>query len=220
MRRLQRFYVARPRMIYAALTGVVAGFAIPLPAPSDWLLHTLVGWNIAMYFYLALIWTMMLRADENDVRAVAERQDESAYAVLTAVSIAALMSLAAIIIELANVKGGSGPHPFHITITAATVVGSWFLIPTIFALHYAHFYYLIDKGHDTPLLFPQKGLKPDYWDFMYFSFTIAAASQTADIVPNSRWMRKVMLAQQVLSFFFNASILGLSINISASLVSG
>ena len=55
---------------------------------------------------------------------------------------------------------------------------------------------------------------------MYFSFTIAAASQTADIVPNARWMRKMMLAQAVLSFFFNASILGLSINISASLVSG
>jgi uncharacterized membrane protein len=219
MRRLQRFYVARPRMIYAAATGVVAGFLIPLPVKGDWLLHTLVGWNVAMFLYLGLIWTMMLRADDGDVRAIAERQDESAYAVLTSVSLAAVMSLAAIVIELASAKGATGPSPFHVTVAGLTVVGSWFLIPTIFALHYAHFFYLIDAQHPPPLLFPQKNLKPDYWDFLYFSFTIAAASQTADITPNSRWMRKVMLAQQVLSFFFNASILGLSINISASLVS-
>ncbi len=220
IRSLQRFYVARPRMVYALGLGIVAGLAIPLPDEADWVLHTIVGWNVAVYVYLAAIWWMMIRADDSDVRQVAERQDESAYVVLTAVSLAALMSLAAIVLELANVHGGTAHHPLHMALTGATVLGSWFLIPTIFGLHYAHFYYLIDKGHDAPLLFPEKGLKPDYWDFMYFSFTIAVASQTADIAPTSRWMRKAMLAQAVLSFFFNASILGLSINISASLVSG
>ncbi len=220
MRVLKRFYVARPRLIYALAIGVVVAFIVPLPDGSDWLLHALVGWNVAVYLYLALIWTMMIRADDEDVRAIAERQDESAYVVLTVVSFAAIISLAAIVLELANVKAASSEHGFHIALSAATVLGSWFLIPTIFGLHYAHFYYLIDKGHRAPLLFPEENLKPDYWDFMYFSFTIAVASQTADIVPVSRWMRKVMLAQAVLSFFFNASILALSINISASLVSG
>jgi uncharacterized membrane protein len=217
---LKRFYVARPRMIYAVLLGVAAGFLVPVPESSDVLLRILVGWNIAVYFYLALIWTMMVRADDSDVRAVAERQDENAYVVLTVVSLAAVLSLAAIVLELANLKADAGNHSLHVALTAATVIGSWFLIPTIFGLHYAHFFYLGNAGHPPPLLFPEKNLKPDYWDFMYFSFTIAAASQTADIVPNSRWMRKVMLAQAVLSFFFNASILALSINISASLVSG
>lgn len=219
-RSFKRFYVARPRMVYAFAIGVVAAFVVPLPADSDLLLHALIGWNVAVYAYLAAIWWMMVRADDSDVRSIAERQDESAYAVLAAVSLAAVMSLAAIVIELANVHGASGHHPLHTAITGATVLGSWFLIPTIFGLHYAHFYYLIDKEHDAPLSFPEKTLKPDYWDFMYFSFTIAVASQTADIAPTSRWMRKAVLAQAVLSFFFNASILALSINISASLVSG
>jgi uncharacterized membrane protein len=217
---LRRFYFARPRLVYAFLLGVVAAVVIPLPDQDDVLQHALVGWNITVYIYLALIWTMMMRADDTDVRAIAERQDESAYVVLTAVSLSAVMSLAAIVLELATSKSGSSHQVFHLTLTGLTVIGSWFLIPTIFGLHYAHFYYLIDKGHPTPLQFPEKGLKPDYWDFMYFSFTIAVASQTADIVPMSRWMRKAMLAQAVLSFFFNASILALSINISASLVSG
>ena len=214
---IQRFYVARPRLIYAFGLGVIAALAIPLP-DADWLLHALVGWNVATYAYLALIWTLMARADDGDVRAVADRQDESAFAVLTAVSLAAIMSLAAIVLELATSKGGALHHPFHVALTGATVLGSWFLIPTIFGLHYAHSYYQVDEGHAPPLLFPEKGLKPDYWDFMYFSFTIAVASQTAEIAPGNRSMRKAVLAQAVLSFFFNASILALSINIGASLV--
>ncbi len=218
---LQRFYVARPRLVYALALGIVAALAIPLQ-DGDWLQHALVGWNVATYAYLALVWTMMVRADHDDVREVAERQDESTYVVLTTVSLAALMSLAAIVLELATATphASATHHPFHIVLTAATVIGSWFLIPTIFALHYAHFYYQMTKDNTPPLIFPEKGLKPDYWDFLYFSFTIAVASQTAEIAPGSRSMRKAVLAQAVMSFFFNASILALSINISASLVSG
>jgi uncharacterized membrane protein len=44
------------------------------------------------------------------------------------------------------------------------------------------------------------------------------AVQTSDITVLSRSMRKAVLAQSVLSFFFNAAILGLSINIAASAV--
>ena len=218
---LHRFYVARPRLVYALLLGIVAAVVIPL-RDADWLLHTLVGWNVATYVYLALVWTMMVRADNEDVQAVATRQDEKTYVVLTTVSLAALMSLAAIVVELATASphANATHHPFHIALTAATVIGSWFLIPTVFGIHYAHFYYQTTRDDRAPLIFPEKGLKPDYWDFMYFSFTIAVASQTAEIAPGSRSMRKAVLAQAVLSFFFNASILALSINISASLVSG
>lgn len=218
---LHRFYAARPRLVYALVLGIVAALVIPL-GEADWLLHTLVGWNVATYSYLALVWTMMARADDEDVQSFAERQDEKTYVVLTTVSLAALMSLAAIVVELATASphANAAHHPFHIALTAATVVGSWFLIPTIFGIHYAHSYYQGTMNHSPPLIFPEKGLKPDYWDFMYFSFTIAVASQTAEIAPGSRSMRKAVLAQAILSFFFNASILALSINISASLVSG
>lgn len=216
---LHRFYLARPRLVYAFALGLVAALVVPLRG-GDWLQRTLVGWNVATYTYLALIWIVMQRADDDDVRAFAERQDENTYVVLTTVSLAALMSLAAIVLELATAKGDAMHHPFHVVLTAATVLGCWFLIPTIFGLHYAHFYYRIDQGQAPPLIFPEKDLKPNYWDFIYFSFTIAVASQTAEIAPAARSMRKAVLAQAVLSFFFNASILALSINIGASVVSG
>ncbi len=163
---------------------------------------------------------MIAGADHEDLRAYAQRQDERGYVLLFAACLAAVMSVAAIVLELATAKAGSPHHTLHLVVTATTVLGSWFLIPTFFGLHYAHMYYLGDEAQPPPLAFPEKGLQPDYWDFMYFSFTIAAASQTAEIAPHSRSMRKTMLAQAVMSFFFNASILALSINISASLVSG
>ena len=34
--------------------------------------------------------------------------------------------------------------------------------------------------------FPDKETNPDYWDFLYFSFTIAVAAQTSDIAVLSR----------------------------------
>ena len=86
-----------------------------------------------------------------------------------------------------------------------------------FTMHYAHLFYANPRTEEPWLLFPDKMLTPSYWDFMYFSFTIAVASQTADVCVGSREMRKVVLLQSVISFVFNMTILGLSINVCASL---
>ncbi len=214
---LHKLYASRPRLFYALAVGIVAGFAIPL-RDGDLVMHVLIGWNVAVYIFLVVIWIMMLRADDGDVRSFAKKQDEKGYVILIALTLAALMSLVAIVIELAGASGASGAKSFHIAIAASTVLGSWFLIPTVFGLHYAHEYYQADSQEKT-LIFPEANLKPDYWDFMYFSFTIAVAFATSDIEVGTRGTRKLVLAQSVLSFFFNASILALSINISASLVS-
>jgi len=69
-------------------------------------------------------------------------------------------------------------------------------------------------------VFPDDRLKPNYWDFLYFAFTIAVASQTADIGLRGRDARRGVLAQSILSFYFNVAVLGLSVNIAASMVGG
>ena len=206
----------RPRMIIAMLIGAALAVLIPLHSPHV-LLKVLLGWNIAIWLYLALIWIMMARASAAHVREIAAREDENAVIVLTAACIAAIASIAAIVLELATAKNlGLGSSVLHFVFTGATVLGSWCLIPSIFTLHYARLYY----GSPTvrTLQFPDSTVEPDYWDFLYFSFTIAVASQTADIGIASSPMRRAVLAQSLLSFFFNASILALSINIAASLL--
>ena len=98
-----------------------------------------------------------------------------------------------------------------------TLMGAWFLIPTIFTLHYARLYFKTD-AKETALLFPDHELDPNYWDFLYFSFTIAVASQTSDVVLRSTEIRRATLAQSVLSFYFNVAVLGLCVNMAASLL--
>jgi uncharacterized membrane protein len=213
---IRRLIRNRPRLVVA--TGI--GILISLFLPADWpaITRALTAWNIAVWSYLLLIGWLMLRASHGRVRKIAEQEDENAALILAVVSIGAVLSMAAIIVELATVKDlPAGLRIGHVAFTAATVMGSWFLLGIIFTLHYAHMYYRA-PSEKPPLLFPDREIEPDYWDFLYFSFTIAVAAQTSDVAIGSRAMRKVVLVQSILSFLFNVAILGMSINIGASMV--
>jgi uncharacterized membrane protein len=89
----------------------------------------------------------------------------------------------------------------------------------MYSFHYAHLYYR-SPPDQKPLRFPDNIADPGYWDFLYFSFTIAVAAQTSDIGVMCTPARKAVLAQSVLSFIFNAAIIGMSINIAAGIVGG
>ena len=95
--------------------------------------------------------------------------------------------------------------------------GSWLLLPTIFALNYASACYR--ASHGSGLQFPgaDESFNPDYGDFLYFSFTIAVASQTADVSVSTQAMQRLVLLQSLLSFAFNTAILAFTVNIAASM---
>lgn len=213
---IHHFARRRPHLVIALAVGI--GVALPLPEHWKILTRALAGWNMAVWFYLFSMAWLMTRADHAQVRAIAEQEDQSALAVLVILSIAAFASLAAIIFELAGLKGLSfGQRLLRYAFTASTVLGSWCLVGTLFTLHYAHLFYR-SPPERRALRFPDHEAHPDYWDFLYFSFTIAVAAQTADVSVMTRPMRKTVLAQSILSFLFNLAILGLSINIAAGLV--
>jgi uncharacterized membrane protein len=209
----------RPRMVLGLALGVVIGLML-LGTPMRPMIRVLVSWDIAVWSYLALMWIEMARADHSRVREIAQREDENAGVVLFIVCLATVASVAAIVLELASSKGGSGSSGAgisHYVVTGITLIGAWFLIPTIFTLHYARLYFAPDS-QETALKFPDHKLDPNYWDFLYYSFTIAVASQTSDVVLRSRQIRRATLAQSVLSFYFNVAVLGLCINMAAGLL--
>ncbi|CAM2143343.1 DUF1345 domain-containing protein [Pararobbsia alpina] len=210
-------FLVRPRLYIAAAVGLI--IAIVLPAHLAPTQRALIGWNVAVYAYLLLVMVEMApRMSSDDVQRLAAREDENAVAVLVIVSIAAIASIAAIVLELATARAPNQPASLgHILLAGVTVVGAWALIPTLFAMHYARLYYA-SPDDQRALAFPEQNPQPDFWDFLYFSFTIAVASQTSDIALRGSTARRAALAQSVLSFFFNASILALSINIAAGLV--
>jgi uncharacterized membrane protein len=215
---LHRIIRSRPHLSLAIGLGVVA--ALTLPDAIPWLRRALLGWNVVVWTYLPAMAWLLLRADHRKVQALAVAQDEHAGTVLVALTLAALLSLTAIVFELGHLAMQSEhQRALHYGLTALTLFGSWFLVGTLFCIHYAHQYYQA-QPEVRPLQFPAALSTPDYWDFLYFSFTVAVAAQTSDVTVTSRAMRKLVLAQSMLSFFFNLVILGLSVNIGAALING
>jgi uncharacterized membrane protein len=58
---------------------------------------------------------------------------------------------------------------------------------------------------------------PDYLDFFYFSCVIGTSGQTADVAFNGSALRAVGTLHCILVFFFNTTVLALTINIAAGL---
>ena len=89
----------------------------------------------------------------------------------------------------------------------------------MFTTHYADMYYSVAEEPTGRCRFPDTEM-PVFWDFAYFSFTIAAACQTADVLTRAARIRKVVIVHELISFLFNASILGFAINVTAGLIGG
>ncbi|MDH0747000.1 DUF1345 domain-containing protein [Pseudomonas sp. GD03842] len=215
---MTRLTQTHPRLTLAVALGIAAGIASVLVAPGMTLTSDfLIAWNVAGWIYMALIMLRTARSNAEDVRRIAEVEDENAGWVLVLVCVAAIASLAAIVLELSGIKDmPSGDKALHYAFTGVTIVGSWLLIGVIFSLHYARMFYT-RGGEDAALRFADGEQNPDYWDFLYFSFTISVAVQTSDVGVATRSLRKVVLAQSLIGFLFNTSILGFSINIAAGL---
>lgn len=217
MRDLVTHIRTRPRMFICAAIGVAVGMLAP--GIDHAVTRSLLGWNVSVWLFLLLMGLLMLRADHEHLRRSAIAQSEGAGVVLAVVIVAAVVSIVAIVIELAAAKSPGERNALpHVLFALATVTGSWLLLPTLFAMNYASLYYRSDRGDG--LRFPEpeaEAFRPDYADFLYFSFTIAVASQTADVSITNRPMRRLVLLQSVLSFAFNTTILAFTINIAASL---
>lgn len=204
----------RPRLFIAAAVGVATAIAAPGidQATTRWLL----GWNAAVWLYLVLVGLLMLKADHEHLRRAAVAQAESAATVLALVIVAAAASIVAIVLQLSAAKQGGGHGWPHVLFALVTVAGSWALLPTLFAMNYASLFYHRARASGLRFPEPDAAFRPDYADFLYFSFTIAVASQTADVSITNASMRRLVLLQAVLSFVFNTVILALAINITAS----
>jgi uncharacterized membrane protein len=203
--------------------GLLAG--VLLPDSVRLATRLLIAWNAGTWSYFLAAGIMIARATPQSIRQRARTSDEGKFFILVLTSLAALAAIAAIVAELAIVKDFSGMiKGLHIGLAAATIVSAWFFIHLTYALHYAHEYfdeYFAEPGRPAAerggLAFP-KTEHPDYYDFLYFSYVIGVACQTADVNISSPAMRRVALVHCVLAFFFNSAVLALTINIAAGLI--
>lgn len=215
---LLRIVAARPRLFSCAAIGVATLLLLPESAAQQPITRLLVGWNVGVFLYLLLAAHMMFWSPHEKMRRRAQLEDEGRIIILTLVIAAAIMSLGAIVAELSVVRDMHGALRYgHIALTVLTIVSSWAFTQVMFALHYAHDYYANEqRGDPGGLLFPGSRA-PDYGDFLYFSCVIGTSGQTADVNIDGRVMRRTALVHCVLAFFFNTTLLALSINIASGL---
>ena len=220
---LGRLVVGRPRLLLSVAAGIVGFFLEPSGLPL--VTRLLLAWNAGTWLYVALYLTMIATSDERAIRWRAKITDEGQFLILVLASVAAAASIAAIFAELSIAKDLKGSSKgLALGLAGVTIFSAWVFIHLTFALHYAHEYFDEGKGveGEGPALrgginFPDTE-NPDYWDFLYFSFIIGVAAQTADVTIGSKIIRRTSLVHSILAFFFNSAILALTINIAASLI--
>ncbi len=210
----------RSRLILSIIFALIVSFLLP----STFSLSTriLCIWDAGMISFLVASWVIMMRARIKTMRRNAQSQDEGRAVILGLIIAAASSNLLAIAFILREAKGQEINIVIpHVSLAVVTIIGSWLLIHTIFAMHYAHEYY---QDHPTQSHLKAGGLdfpddvEPDYWDFLYFSFVIGMTSQVSDVPITSRSLRRLALMHSILSFFYNTAIVAMSINIIAGLI--
>jgi uncharacterized membrane protein len=214
-----RFILSRPRLFSSILVGLLVVFLLPESLALHEVTRAIVGWNAGAWLYLMLAARMMFWATHEKMRTRAIMQDDGKFVVLGMVIVAAIVSIGAIVAELGVAKDMHGMLRYaHITLTVLTILSSWAFTQVMFALHYAHeFYVAKERGNPGGLEFPN-ATAPDYGDFLYFACVIGTSGQTADVSFTSRAMRRTGLVHCILAFFFNTTLVALTINIASSLM--
>ena len=207
-----RVIYGRPRTFIAVAIGIVAFFL--LPDTPRLMTRLVVGWDIFAVLYLVLAYVMMLRCDVTHIRRSAVLQDDGRFVMLLVTALGAFAGLAAIVFELGASKGNAA----GLILAIVTIVLSWTLVHTAFALHYAHEFY---RGSEPGgLQFPSGDthVDADYWDFVYFSFVIGMTAQVSDVGITDRIIRRTATVHGIISFVFNTALLALMVNIAASAI--
>lgn len=202
-----RFLRVRIRFLGSIAIGLLT--LLLLPQAWHWTSRALIAWDFSVAIYLAAAYAMIWRSDASHIRRHAVAADDGRFAILFLTAGAALASLVAIVVEI----GATGHGPRQILFAIATITLSWAMVHTTFALHYAHDYYR--PRAPGGLKFPDED-KPDYWDFVYFSFVIGMTAQVSDVAITARGIRRTATAHGIISFVFNTALLALMVNIAAS----
>ncbi len=218
-----RIIRARPQLFLSLALGVIVGFL--LPQAMQPVARALVAWNVVALCYFALVFLLIASATHDTIREHAQRLDEGRLVMLLITTAIATASFGAVVIELGSVKSMEGfEKSATILLTIITVLNSWLFLHLTFAFHYAHeFYFEEENDSQEPpaarggLHFPNTRL-PQYVDFLYFSYVIGVAFQTADVETCSSPMRLLVATHGIVAFFYNTTILALMVNVASQLV--
>lgn len=199
--------IAPARFVLFCLVFVV-GLALAVP-PLGPGLGTMAAFDAASAVFLISLLPLLGGTDPDAMRHHAKANDANRAGLLALTALVMVVILVAVAGELRNEHDHEA-----VSLVVGTLALAWLFSNTVYALHYAHLFYLGDaRGKDRGGLdFPACD-EPDYWDFVYFSFTLGMTFQTSDVGITSRAMRRVAIGQCLAAFVFNIGVLAFTINV-------
>jgi uncharacterized membrane protein len=198
--------IAPPRfLMFVALLVAVTGLA----ATHGTIGHAfMTGFDVATGVFLLSMIPLFRAKSQEQMRQHAAENDANRVMLL---AVATVVSLAIMTVVAGELGGKARPD---VILIVTTLVLAWLFANTVYALHYAHIYYL--EGSNGGLNFSGEHDTPDYSDFIYFAYTLGMTFQTSDTAVETRQLRRVVTIHSLAAFVFNIGVLAFSINVLGS----
>lgn len=178
---------------------------------ADWADALAVGFDIGAAGFLLSLIPLFRTCDVETMRRHSIENDANRTIILAIVTLITLVVLASIARELPEAKQGTSGALARLI---GTLLLTWLFANAVYALHYAHAYYVAGEIPDEDtggLTFPGD-LPPDYLDFAYFSLTLGMTFQTSDVEITSRPIRRIVTLHALAAFIFNIGVIAFTIN--------
>ncbi len=219
----QRWIRSRHRLVSlgsAALLGVAVYFLVP-----TWLsgaTRFVAAYDAAILTLLFFLWRFGLHADVQLTRERAGIDDPGRNLISLVVLgtvVVGLIAAIAIIGHGPQVKNDVEKWEAYFLGVVAIVAG-WALVHTVFTFRYAHLFWFDadDDGEPSGFKFPATDEPCDY-DFAYFSFCIGTSFAVSDPQVTETRVRREVMVHSIISFAYNAVIIGMVINLFAGIFS-
>ena len=223
-------------IVVYALRLKAIGSGLGLTTSWDiWVLRLVTFWDVWALLYLGLTWILIIRSSAQQTRQWALDQRipphpqlsilrsvilrvmralflvsrTSSLFFIVFVSLVGLVLAISLVPDVRDLETIGGISVA--VMSALGVISAWAILHTSYALHYAYQYYRSEEsagGLDFP-----SDQSPDQLDFAYFAFTIGTSFAVSDVNVTDRAIRRAVLGHQILSFFYNTSVLALVINL-------
>ena len=188
---------------------LAAGVTVVAGVPE---IAVLAGWAVAAVALLVWVWRIGWPRDSEATKRLAEEEGQTRVTD-TAVLVAAVVSLAAVVQGLVRSSSGDAVGVATVVLGVLVVILSWALVNTVFALKYARRYY---SGGDGGIDFGQEE-PPAYSDFAYVAFTVGMSFAVPDTQIADTSIRKVALGHALLSYLFGTVVIAVAVNLVTNL---
>ncbi len=202
--------IAPPRFVMFALL-LLWVMAVACVNGASWSAALVRGFDAAALAFIVSLWPLSRDHTAAQMRHHAAENDANRSLVLAITAIALLAILAAIAADLGPARHGEAWAIIKLIFTLAL---AWGFTNLVFALHYAHAHYFPaadGTGDKGGFEFPGTP-EPDYWDFVYFSFTAGMSFAASDVNVTRGSVRRVLVLHSLLSFIFSIGVIAFTIN--------